>query len=105
MASVDAPTVSILPGSGLPAGTSQMSSVFMCKPFSQRRPVECLAHICSECTTKARLLQPDGLKPRKRGASSRGESSLVSAPEGKHLCGRFLARLVRARAIVAYFAV
>jgi hypothetical protein len=42
-----------------------MPSVLMCKPFSQRRPVECLPHICSHSTTKARMVQPDALKRAK----------------------------------------
>src|SRR6266487_1289757 len=65
MATMDASTVNILPGSSLPAGTSQMSSVLTCKPFSLQRPVECLPHICSDCTTKARVVQPDALKRMK----------------------------------------
>ena len=68
---MDAPTVNILPGSGLPAGTSRMSSILMCKPFSQRRPVECLPHICSDCTTEACVVQPD---------AKAGESRALRAP-------------------------
>src|SRR6266542_4127133 len=74
MAAMDAPTVNILPGSGLPAGTSRMSSVLMCKPLAQRRPVECLPHICSDCTTKARVAQSDALKRAKTERSSHRSS-------------------------------
>jgi hypothetical protein len=70
MAAMDAQTVNILPGSGFSAGTPRMLNINVQTVCLDGIRSSALSHICSDCTTKARVVQPGALKRAKAWRSS-----------------------------------
>jgi hypothetical protein len=72
MAAMDALTVNILPDSGFLCRNSQMLNVNVQTVCLDGIRSSALSHICFDCITKARVVQPDALKRAEAWRSSRG---------------------------------